>query len=103
MRLSTSRRVSEVVGSSMMTSLARVAMARAMATSWRTASGSSPTTVFKNSSVLGKLTDFNARCAVLLIKLRSKRRPSAPPPSTSCSDSATFSATVKLGISDRSW
>ncbi|MCY1305122.1 hypothetical protein D9M70_549060 [compost metagenome] len=103
MRLSTSRRVRDVVGSSMMTSLARVAMARAIATSWREASGRSETMVLRKPRSVGRPVAASARSAVSLNRFRSKRRARRPLAFTNCSFSATFSATVRFGSSDRSW
>jgi hypothetical protein len=58
---------------------ARVATARAMATSCRVAIGSSSTRRARNAASVGSFTVSSARTAVAATALRSKRRASLPP------------------------
>ena len=91
---STSRRVSDAVGSSMITSLASAAMARQIATSCRCAIGRSATNAARSSD-----TPIRAIAAAAVSRMARRRTRCRP----RLSPTATFSATVRLVNSDRSW
>ena len=80
-----------------------VAIARAMATSWRVAIGNCSTGSDQKRGSVGRLTASSARTAVVISRPLSMRRASRPCDSTNCCDSAMFSATERFGNSDRSW
>jgi hypothetical protein len=86
----------------MITNFASLAIARAIATSCRVASGNCSTSVDWKSASPGRPTASSARAAVRAIARRSKVRASRPACAASSAVSATFSATLMFGSRDRS-